>query len=448
MVLPVLAAFLLSSCTSTVSSIDTTAASLQPQQTAPESVSTPATGGTPLATDTAAPTLAMNSTGGVPPEVAVAAAVPSEQPAQVVIGGPATPSASEFTVASADTGQSEISAAAVGAKPADPAATVALPVGPQPVIVTAEAPAGSPKLAAPESTGQQVELASATAKIDPQAQELKPAAPAPQVLSSTPLVLTSMPQVVAPAPQAPAKKPRKTLFASMFGDSGQKAPAAQAAPAPLPVQTQLALASLKPKSAALAAVVAADTETPQLALTNASIESNAALSQPNLENGDLPGVRKGALFEIKRRDSLDSDADVDIGESDSGPILLASAAGLGRLAPNGLRVQRESVDVACLKPQLVRMLKKLESHYGRAAVVTSGYRSPGYNRRVRGAKNSLHMYCAAADIQIPGVAKWELARYARSMPGRGGVGTYCHTDSIHVDIGPDRDWNWRCSRRK
>jgi uncharacterized protein YcbK (DUF882 family) len=33
------------------------------------------------------------------------------------------------------------------------------------------------------------------------------------------------------------------------------------------------------------------------------------------------------------------------------------------------------------------------------------------------------------------------------MPGRGGVGTYCHTNSVHVDVGPERDWNWRCRRR-
>jgi uncharacterized protein YcbK (DUF882 family) len=58
------------------------------------------------------------------------------------------------------------------------------------------------------------------------------------------------------------------------------------------------------------------------------------------------------------------------------------------------------------------------------------------------------MNCAAADIQVEGVGKWELARYLRAMPGRGGVGTYCHTDSVHVDVGPERDWNWRCRRRK
>ena len=441
MILPILASFLLSSCTSTVSSIDTTAASIQPQQEALVTAATADAGAIPLDANPTAPTLAMNGTDS-PAAENVASASPVPQAAQVVIGGPATPDANQFTVASADTIQSEISAAAVGVKPAvdaNPPVEATPPSAPQPVIATAEPVAGTQKLKAPEPTGQQIQLAASAAKVAPQTQELTNAAPAQQFL--------------APAPQAPAKKPRKTLFAAMFGDSGQKAPAIQkatviqAAPAPLSVQTQLALASPRTKSAALAALTS-EVETPQLALTNASIESGASLSQPNLENGDLPGVRKGALFEIKRRDSLDSDADVDIGETDSGPILLASAAGLGRLAPNGLKIQRESVDVACLKPQLVRMLKKLESHYGRPAVVTSGYRSPGYNRRVRGAKNSLHMYCAAADVQIPGVGKWELARFARSMPGRGGVGTYCHTESVHVDIGPDRDWNWRCSRRK
>ncbi|MCC2687636.1 MAG: peptidase [Rhizobiaceae bacterium] len=127
---------------------------------------------------------------------------------------------------------------------------------------------------------------------------------------------------------------------------------------------------------------------------------------------------------------------------------LAYAPGLARMAPNGLLKQRENVDVGCLKPDLVRMLKAIESHYGKRMVVTSGYRSPSHNRKVNGAKRSMHMHCAAVDVQIPGVSKWELARLARSMPGRGGVGTYCHTESVHIDVGPERDWNWRCRRRK
>jgi uncharacterized protein YcbK (DUF882 family) len=135
-------------------------------------------------------------------------------------------------------------------------------------------------------------------------------------------------------------------------------------------------------------------------------------------------------------------------ELEDRPVQLASAAGLARLAPNGLIKQHDGVDVACLKPALVRVLKQVEHHYGRNVVITSGYRSPSRNKKARGAENSLHMYCSAADIQIEGVTKWELASYLRSMSGRGGVGTYCYTQSVHIDIGPQRDWNWRCRRRK
>ena len=158
----------------------------------------------------------------------------------------------------------------------------------------------------------------------------------------------------------------------------------------------------------------------------------------------LPGVRPNAGIQIMQRDSLYEDDDMEF----AAPVILASAAGLARLAPNGLKVQRENVQVACLKPQLVGFLKTIERRFGKSVIVTSGYRSPPYNRLVNGAKASLHMSCAAADIQVPGVSKWELANFARSMPGRGGVGTYCHTESVHVDIGPTRDWNWRCSRRR
>ncbi|MEO1745946.1 MAG: YcbK family protein, partial [Pseudomonadota bacterium] len=157
----------------------------------------------------------------------------------------------------------------------------------------------------------------------------------------------------------------------------------------------------------------------------------------------LPGFDRERALGINRDDTAASGSDV---RAATEPVQVASAAGLARLAPNGLRTQHSGVDVKCLKPALVRMLKQVERHYGKSVVVTSGYRSPSHNRRVRGAKNSLHVYCAAADIQVAGVSKWNLAAYLRSIPGRGGVGTYCHTKSVHIDIGPRRDWNWRCRR--
>lgn len=167
-----------------------------------------------------------------------------------------------------------------------------------------------------------------------------------------------------------------------------------------------------------------------------------ASTQVSLYSMDsLPGVRPGeSLFEISSASSME---DIDVYEN-TGSYQLASAAGMAHLGANGLLKQRESVETGCFKPQLVRLLKTIEGHYNRRVVVTSGYRSPEHNRRVNGARRSLHMSCSAADIVVDGVSKWELASFVRAMPGRGGVGTYCHTNAIHVDVGPRRDWNWRC----
>lgn len=130
------------------------------------------------------------------------------------------------------------------------------------------------------------------------------------------------------------------------------------------------------------------------------------------------------------------------------PIEMASLSGLAQLSPLALERQTDTVDVTCLKPKLVRLLKKVEEHYQSRLIVTSGYRSNRENRRIGGAAGSLHTKCEAADIQVEGVSKWALAKYVRNLPDRGGVGTYCHTKSVHIDIGPSRDWNWRCRKRE
>lgn len=167
---------------------------------------------------------------------------------------------------------------------------------------------------------------------------------------------------------------------------------------------------------------------------------------PHEYNDVLPGVRPNGGIVIKHRTSLYDDTDIDANEIDSASYSLASVGLYGRSLPNGLKVARKDVEVSCLKPQLVAILKTIERRFGKPVIITSGYRSPAYNRQVNGAKRSMHMSCAAADIQVPNVNKWEVAKFARSLPGRGGVGTYCH-QSIHVDVGPKRDWNWSCSAK-
>ena len=99
--------------------------------------------------------------------------------------------------------------------------------------------------------------------------------------------------------------------------------------------------------------------------------------------------------------------------------------------------QTASVETACLRPELIDILRQIEHHYGKKVVITSGQRS-------RGRPGSLHRMCAAADIVVPGVDAKSLATYARTIPSVGGVGSYCHPEMIHVDVGTPRDWKYGC----
>lgn len=162
----------------------------------------------------------------------------------------------------------------------------------------------------------------------------------------------------------------------------------------------------------------------------------------------LPGVRNAAsLFEIGQKASADYDADIlDEASGEEGMYQTASISGLARLAPNGLMVQRPDVQTSCFQPDLVSIIKAVETRFHTKIVVTSGYRSPSHNLRVNGAKKSMHLQCKAADILVPGADKFQVANFVRGLPNRGGVGTYCHTAAIHVDTGRQRDWNWACRR--
>ena len=119
-----------------------------------------------------------------------------------------------------------------------------------------------------------------------------------------------------------------------------------------------------------------------------------------------------------------------------------------RVVHAGLVAQNSRVSVKCFKPELIKLLRQVERHYGKKPIITSGYRSPAHNRRIGGARRSLHMTCSAADIRVPGVGKAALARYLRSLPGRGGVGLYCRSRSVHIDIGSKRQWYWGCGKKK
>lgn len=58
------------------------------------------------------------------------------------------------------------------------------------------------------------------------------------------------------------------------------------------------------------------------------------------------------------------------------------------------------------------LLQPIRDKFGMVRVL-SGYRSPAVNREVGGSKTSDHMEGSAADIEVPGVSNYELAKWIK-----------------------------------
>lgn len=77
-------------------------------------------------------------------------------------------------------------------------------------------------------------------------------------------------------------------------------------------------------------------------------------------------------------------------------------------------------------------------------MLLSGYRSPATNAMLRShssgvARNSLHMKGQAADLRLKSRSVGQMARAAKACSA-GGVGTYSHSNFVHMDCGPVRTW--------
>lgn len=57
------------------------------------------------------------------------------------------------------------------------------------------------------------------------------------------------------------------------------------------------------------------------------------------------------------------------------------------------------------------VLQPLRDHFGLPVTITSGYRPAALNRKIKGAKNSAHLYGYAADIRVAGKTSLEVAQW-------------------------------------
>lgn len=105
-----------------------------------------------------------------------------------------------------------------------------------------------------------------------------------------------------------------------------------------------------------------------------------------------------------------------------------SKEGYKQLTPN-FRVRefrcKDGSDPIFLDGELVSILQKIREHFGKALIITSGYRTPAHNKASGGAAYSQHLYGRAADFKVAGVGPDTVAAYAETLlPDRGGIGVY------------------------
>ena len=92
----------------------------------------------------------------------------------------------------------------------------------------------------------------------------------------------------------------------------------------------------------------------------------------------------------------------------------------------------------------LKILDKIAHENGlKVKEIVSAYRSPKYNRAVRGKSHSLHMYNNAIDVRFSNISPWKSAKVVRyyrdKKKFKGGIGTY--SSFIHVDTrGENADW--------
>lgn len=68
-------------------------------------------------------------------------------------------------------------------------------------------------------------------------------------------------------------------------------------------------------------------------------------------------------------------------------------------------------EISALKVLAEKVLQPVRDHFGKGVKVNSGYRSPDVNAKVGGSRTSDHCRGQAADIEIPGVANYDLAKW-------------------------------------
>ena len=99
-----------------------------------------------------------------------------------------------------------------------------------------------------------------------------------------------------------------------------------------------------------------------------------------------------------------------------------------------------------IEPALKNILIEVAKEWGRTLDITSAYRSPEYNKKVGGAKGSMHQQGKATDIIMSSYNKTDRARFIDICVQKGIKGVGLYNTFTHIDIGGKRAWGSNGSR--
>lgn len=86
--------------------------------------------------------------------------------------------------------------------------------------------------------------------------------------------------------------------------------------------------------------------------------------------------------------------------------------------------------------EVVKVADEIRSHFGKPAIVNSGYRCTKHNKNVGGVSNSRHLKGKAIDLYVKGINGQTLLAYTRKLVNQGKLRyTYFIAgDAVHIDI--------------
>lgn len=93
---------------------------------------------------------------------------------------------------------------------------------------------------------------------------------------------------------------------------------------------------------------------------------------------------------------------------------------------------KDGSQVVFIDSYLVSILDILRNKVEKPVIITSGYRTPTWNKKVDGAKYSYHMRGMAADIRVNGMSAKEIAgKLDKIVPNECGIIVY--KSWVHID---------------